>query len=1002
MRPKTPSSNPIKNVTRSLAILLSLILLVAELSAQSGMRFVNYGAARGLSQNTVNVLLTDRDGFVWVGTQDGLNRFDGERFMVWPFVESAEALPDNFILSLAESPDGALYVGTRNGLYRINASRTIAAMIDLASVNRSAYHNTVDQLLTFGDAVYALCGGTLLRLLQGEHTVEQVADEHFLSMAASSGTLYLLRSDMAVIERTRDGSEREMIEIERVESKFLSVLDHDNLAIASEGTLRTYNYVRRLKTGEYQFKSPIVCTRWANDLLWVGTQGGLYCIENERALPVQPTLEGEGLEKDFIHCFETDNLGGFWVGSNRFGAFRHDLRSRYVLQVPGDLLADQVVWAALRHGRSLFIGSTEGLDWFDVATGWGEPSYRPEEFLVHRKRWSGFHVSSLHYDAGALWVATRKGQVKCLEQQGDDWVEQTHRDLNLEGSVYHLTRLRKGAMVVCGSAYSLVIQPDGTIDTLSLNRLSPEPISAYSHHIFATDDTLWFSTMSGLHRLTLNNRQLKLMGPQFDADRLSFPFISCSSRERGKRFLAGTLGDGFVELNAQGDSVVKYFSVLDGLDNGVVYGIVDSEYGVLASTNTGLSCATIDRIRNLRTSTGLPFSEHSQNAFGRMDNLPWFGGIDGLYLVHPDVFNVIDPHPRPVVSELLINYLPSEFHPAGQAANHALRLMPGDQVLTLGLALPGVYADRYELRYRMSGVSDAWAVLRNASDRITYTTLRGGDYLLDIQAVQAGGIEGETITVAVKVIPPYWETSWFLAAMVVVFSGLTYLLVRAAARRKLRVEVLKREASERVQLERERISMDLHDNIGSHITHVITSLDNLSFKIGRGKTANPSEAIDELSDFARGTMQQLRDTIWTLSQEEVVLSDFSRRISDHLGRVLGDLERPVFSIDMHTDADPVLAPQTAVQLFRVVQEALNNVLKHANAELITVHIKLDGPTLLLAMSDNGGGFIAGRDLSQSGHHGLRNMRHRVTTMGGTFNVVSAPGEGTRIEVKLNV
>jgi signal transduction histidine kinase len=247
--------------------------------------------------------------------------------------------------------------------------------------------------------------------------------------------------------------------------------------------------------------------------------------------------------------------------------------------------------------------------------------------------------------------------------------------------------------------------------------------------------------------------------------------------------------------------------------------------------------------------------------------------------------------------------------------------------------------------------------------------------------------------------PPFYETWLFLLAVVLAVMALTFLIVREFARRKLRVEILKRESLERVQKERERISMDLHDNIGSQITHVITSLDNLSYRTEHGGGKSSVDRIEELSDFARGTMNQLRDTIWTLSREEVSLDDFTKRINDLASRLLSDPDAPKFALETHIEHNSILAPETAVHLFRVIQEALNNILKHSKAKHVQVVVNGVKDELMLRISDDGCGFDHAERAS-AGSYGLRNMAKRVADLGGVFSIDSTPGFGTVIHIQL--
>ena len=202
-----------------------------------------------------------------------------------------------------------------------------------------------------------------------------------------------------------------------------------------------------------------------------------------------------------------------------------------------------------------------------------------------------------------------------------------------------------------------------------------------------------------------------------------------------------------------------------------------------------------------------------------------------------------------------------------------------------------------------------------------------------------------------------------------------------------------------LQQQRERLARDLHDGIGSQLTHIAGRLDILSI---RPTTEQPQ--LQRLSQFTRETNQSLRDTVWILNRSDIQLSTFAQRLHTYLLRLWEDLDTP--RLDWHplpirTDSpsnDPILPPLVVQCLFRIAQEAVNNALKYASASTIGVGLTTEGASLHLSITDNGQGFNL---TTATQGYGLTNMQKRAEEAGGTWTLTS-DGSGTKIHVCIDI
>ena len=193
-----------------------------------------------------------------------------------------------------------------------------------------------------------------------------------------------------------------------------------------------------------------------------------------------------------------------------------------------------------------------------------------------------------------------------------------------------------------------------------------------------------------------------------------------------------------------------------------------------------------------------------------------------------------------------------------------------------------------------------------------------------------------------------------------------------------------------LQNQREQIARDLHDGIGSQLTHIISRLDIMAFS-----NKGLENQLSALRDFTSETVQQLRETIWVLNQPEITFGQLTERIKGLLSRITEDMDYPKIQVVSTGDKGILLAAPLTSSIFRIVQEAVNNALKYAEASAITITIKANNTTFSIRISDNGKGFCI--EKAKKGY-GLQNIQHRTKELSGQLLVESSMN-GTNILVR---
>jgi signal transduction histidine kinase len=324
-----------------------------------------------------------------------------------------------------------------------------------------------------------------------------------------------------------------------------------------------------------------------------------------------------------------------------------------------------------------------------------------------------------------------------------------------------------------------------------------------------------------------------------------------------------------------------------------------------------------------------------------------------------------------------------------------LRLEYDDRTVTFEFASPDFRnQDKIQYAFQLEGYDNEWHNVLASSRTASFTNLPFGSYSFKVR-VRVGNADWQKtfLSIPVQAIPPFWLKPWFILLEVMAGIGLIVLIVRYYSQRKLRQQLREAETQKKIHVEKERISRDLHDNVGSHLTYIITSLDNMSYKIEKGEKNVPPDKISSLSDFSRSTMQQLRETIWAINKEHITLTELKEKIGEYSSR-MASANNMSFHIGLTFTANRSIKPSHAINIYRVVQEAVNNSVKHSEAKSILISIQEEeNGKIALQVKDNGKGMNA-TDAS-SGGYGLKNMQDRVKDMQGEI-LIDSDENGTKI------
>lgn len=924
-----------------------------------GVQFTRFGLREGLSSLFIKALLEDRDGALWIGTVNGLSRYQNGQFTTWT---TREGLAGNVILALEEDHEGAIWVATNTGLsrWRRGAFETMGRAAGIS--NRYVATVAAER----GGVVWV--GVTGLGLLRWDGT--EFGTMTNVSGVPSAAPARMLRDHGG---RIWAGSVGAMFCLEgNAWKRYGSDDGLPGVAISSLG-------------------------EGADGTIWAGTvDEGLFYLRGGGFHRVTPD---DGLSDTAIMAIAEDRENNLWVGTRAGGLNRLKARQVFVwcnvedgVEVPPMSLAesaDGALWVA-SQGRGIYRLETRGERW-----SVGEPMAGPLPYggiLTARdgSLWLGAAWRLLQWRDGTLVGSysnapeLRGDAVRCLWEDRDDGMWLATRDGRL------------------------LLLRDGVFTTFT-NGLPHDMMTAL---VQQRDGTVWIGSYGGgLGRLQNS------VGTTFGRDHgLASDLVRVLYLDSREQLWIGTEGGG---LSCFTEGALRSFGLQHGIGDDTVVQILEDDAGDLwLGTYRGiyrirrpdmdaLLAGRVARVhsRAFDQSDGL-LSAQCTAGFGAAlktrDGRLFFSTDRGLVVIDPK--QVTDDPAPPVarLESLLVGggawwSTPGLSDNAGSRNDAEVRIPPGQQRFEFQYtALHFAAPERVRFRHRLLGLDAEW-VEAGAQRSAQFSYLPPGRYRFEVAAHSGNGRWSETApALSLVVLPHLWQTWWFYVACwlggVGAVSGSVVLVIRR--RHQARLRELERRRS--IESERARIAQDLHDDLGAGLTEI-----GLTSELVQDASLAPAEVrgyAGEISTRARELVAALDEIVWAINPRNDSTPAVAAYFSQFVQRML---KPPGIRCRLDIPRDLTALPLKADQrhhLFLAFKEAVTNIARHAQAKEVRLAIQVRDGVLTVELEDNGVGFDPGA--SAAGADGLANMRERLGRLGGTCEIMSEPGRGTTLRFQL--
>lgn len=932
---------------------------------------------QGLPRAAIFSLRQSDDGFLWLGTQTGLYRFDGVRFQAARDSEG-NPLPAFWVRAVAEDHDHNLWLATEgDGLVRLRDG-----VVTRFGRAEGLPSDRVTCLLAQRDGdVWIGTDQGLVVFNAGQFTLEAVREEEIQALAEGPDGALWIASVGGRLQRW-DGAKLHPLPLQQLPTRAsitaLHVAADETLWIGSTaGLLRCAGERERLFTTADGLSADLIqgLTPTKNGGLWVGTKDGLSRMQGER---IEKFQTRDGLSQSTVFALCEDHEGSVWVGTKHGLNQLVDRRTLFPFTLNEGLPSNDTGPVLQDAAGDLWVGTLgAGLAKFD--------GRRFSVAATERDGLSADTILSLE-DGGedGLWIGTNAGL--CRLRDGAV-AERFHlKDGLPSDAIRALVRDRDGVLWA-GTKAGLAALRDGQfIPPDGDEALRKATVYALARHV----DTLVAATSAGLLRIVGNELTL-LDGSQAAAE------IDAFYVDPQHRLWSAVRGRG---LQVRDGGRIIAFGVKDGLFDDDIYGLVGDDHGKLwAACSRGIFSVPFDELDRFATGelkrvTSTPFSPTDalrtiecqngvQPAVWKMrDGCVWFSTIRGLIVIDPQRSPRVLPKPSVVIDEVRVN---------GQDVDprRLAHLPPGHanfdfRYTALSFASPG----RITFRYRLDGFDRDWIDAGSRREAF-YTNLPPGDYRFRVQAVNLDGSQTEAARpIAFTVDPHFYQTRWFLPVTAAAIAGVGWLAYVSRVRQiKARMQA--------ILAERSRIARELHDTLLQGFSGVTMQMQALAARL---RPSSERETLHEIIHDAGGCLREARQSIAGLRSVPESESGLSAALANAARQLTeaGDVR-----LQLKLDSAPKLPADVEDNLVRITQEAITNALKHADATLIEVILQLSAQQLTLSIRDDGAGFDAPRHLehAEPGHYGLLGMRERAAHIGAEIGWRSEPGRGTTVTVR---
>jgi ligand-binding sensor domain-containing protein/tRNA A-37 threonylcarbamoyl transferase component Bud32 len=806
---------------------LNVILMsctVSLFAQNTSIHFTHLNVEDGLSQSSVFAILQDKDGFMWFGTEDGLNRYDGYNFRVFKTnISDKNSLPNNMVTALLQDGEGFIWVGTSEGLCRYNPQTEKIIRYNFIEALDGSYINAIFEnnqnelfiatrlkgLIRLETASNSFTSFTKIDTM-GRSRENKFTNSINAIIQVDDSTYYFSTPD-GLVRLNAQTNHFKRFSFDGANPNFYAksvILEKTRLLLGTDKSgllafdLRTMEFYDPLEetAGMLPISKIMDVRKMSKNKIWIATQFDGLAVWDKKYNKIEHLRFGAdpaSLSGDFIESLFEDRAGMIWVGTNASGINIYDPKRKkfkHIFHNPGNAnsLTDNMVYMLMADKNILWVGTDKrGLDRLNLKTGQVKNfNHNPS----HKKSIPGNSVRAMFKDSfGKYWVGVANGSIASFDPDKEIFENiDPENKYNFAVRTIGQDSLYKEEYLWIGTINNGLVRYNRIDKTFKTYVPGQGPKSINSHDIraFYTDKkgNIWLGTFDGgLNRFDPRSETFEHFShnPE-DLSSISNNLISSiqEARHGPEQVLWVGSANGLNRFDVDARKFKRYF-VEDGLPNNVIYTIqIDQNDNIWVATNNGISRLDPQKntFRNFRLEDGLQNLEFnigasSQNAQGEI----FMGGISGLNIFHPDSIEYSNfKHPVKITRFQIFDKdvtLPINISQTKNITLDYDQDFFSFEFASLSLSAP----EKNQYAYKMQGFDKEW-VYCGTRRYVSYTNLDPGDYIFMVRGTNSDGVwneEGTSINIHINAPP--WLTWWafliYFTAFVLIGFGLRWVVL---------------------------------------------------------------------------------------------------------------------------------------------------------------------------------------------------------------------------------
>ena len=965
---------------RKMILLILFLALSFSLTAQQ-LIFKTYTEEDGLVSNPVRRIFQDSRGFIWIGTWQGLSKYDGHKFTNYTTVNG---LSDNMINDMYESPEGKIYVAENGGTVDILQHDAIIKEAAFRNVTINQFYVTQNNRIlaaTDYSGLHEIKNGNLIKPVQQfpGSTYNDITDlNDSLFIGGDYGSLRILNNQFEKISEIKQLVNILVFKIYKDSKKRTWIGTNHGLKLLSQ--FEKINQPLNFTLLHAPFNIPVLKNHSVVDMLedsignfWIGTSHGLVKIDPKGGW--QLFSEKDGLPSSIINCIYQDKEKNIWIGTTlgltklvtknhiRIYTAEHGLNSNGVgFLAP---IKKNLFLAATATGSQIY-NTTNSLFSPDISQNISYGGFvvnsRPVLLFGHSNRF-GKYDSVTHRIVDYIVPDTSKAGVYCSV-------------MDVNGIIFSGTE--KGLVIRTGkkSYYE----------------------SKFTHRItFLLIDKkgyLWAGTWNnGLFRIRYTNINNRInLSVQDFSELLPDKNVRCLFEDSKGYLWIGTRHQGVVQLTDKNNQpqVIQGFDLRQGLMSNWARVIAEDAKGsIWIGSNLGIDklIPTGNSFRVFNFSRVNNYFDQINAILPQDDYSLWLATSKGLV-------NIIDGEMEKTQAGTIyitsVKLGDTSFNPIAigynkDYSNKGVELKYYQNQAEFDFSAPGFINEKQILySFRLLGSADtAWSKPANLQN-VSYASLQPGNYRFEVRTTGWNGEWGVPANFVFNIRHPWWQTWWFYSLIALLVILFFYSLYRYRIKQILKLQKV-----------RNRIASDLHDDIGSTLTNI-----NMLSEISRKNLEQPKEAekfLQRITEEVTATSQALNDIIWSVNSSNDSMEEIFTRMRRYAADLFDNSNTTCYLNLDKTVAEKKLNMEQRRDLYLIYKEAMNNILKHAGANNIWINMEWLSGKLHLKIKDDGKGY---NPSANSYGNGLKNILARSEKWKGSTAIETSPGNGTLIEIVL--